>query len=99
MKYPVQFSDSSEDDLADIIAYYEAQKVGLGLAFESELETMLEYLSDAPLLYPITWKNIRRMNLERYPYAVYYFVEDSYVSIIAVLHQSRNPDLWKRRIG
>jgi plasmid stabilization system protein ParE len=98
MKYPIRFSDAAEDDLTEIIAYYESQKVGLGLAFESELETMLEYLSDAPLLYPITWKNIRRMNLERYTYAVYYIVEDSWLSVIAVLHQARNPYHWKKRI-
>lgn len=97
MKYPIRFSDAAEDDLTDIIAYYESQKIGLGLMFESQLETMLDYLSDAPLRYPITWKNIRRMNLERFPYAVYYIVEDSYLSVIAVLHQARNPDLWKKR--
>jgi hypothetical protein len=35
--------------------------------------------------------------LKRFPYAVFFAVEDEIIVVLAVLHTSRNPAEWQRR--
>jgi hypothetical protein len=39
---------------------------------------------------------VRRALLHRFPYSVYYLTEQEIVAVVAVVHQRRYPDTWKR---
>jgi toxin ParE1/3/4 len=41
---------------------------------------------------------IRRILVNRFPYAVYYLSLEKTVRILAVVHQRRHPDYWQRRL-
>jgi plasmid stabilization system protein ParE len=58
-------------------------------------------LSDNPYLYPEHLLFVRRAALSKFPYHVFYAVNESAaeVEIIAVLHQSRDPDALRKRIN
>ncbi len=36
--------------------------------------------------------------VKRFPFAIYYFIEENIINIFAAFHFSRNPKIWKQRI-
>ena len=40
---------------------------------------------------------IRRLLIRGFPYAIFFVVSDETVTVIAVLHASRNPQYWVNR--
>jgi toxin ParE1/3/4 len=80
------------------IAYYETQKVGLGLDLLSEVEQAIGNIQRNPNLgtqYSIS--GVRRYVLQRFPYLVFYVEFEDFIWIIAIAHGRRKPDYWKRR--
>jgi plasmid stabilization system protein ParE len=41
--------------------------------------------------------NTRRALLKRFPYAVYFAVDNEIIVVLAVFHTSRDPESWRRR--
>ncbi len=82
-------------DLEEARAWYEKQSPGLGDRFGRDIDDVLRRLSESPLIYQKVRRGIRRAMTERFPYAIYFVVEDERVSVMRVLHQSRNP-AWSR---
>jgi len=88
------------DARADFVAtalWYEEQRSGLGDVFRDQVLDLIERIADAPLQFPNVGKAVRRGLVHRFPYAVYFVVEDQAVVILAILHQSRDPEVWRRR--
>jgi len=76
--------------------WYEKQRPGLGADFISKVEETLEMIESNPLLYPALVKNARRANMKRFPYGIWFKVEEEPV-VIACLHHRRNLALIKGR--
>ena len=53
---------------------------------------------DHPLGYKDLRAGIRRALTRRFPYAVYFSIEEDAIVILAVLHTARDPEEWQRRI-
>jgi toxin ParE1/3/4 len=80
------------------IAYYEAQKVGLGLDLLSEVEQTLGNIQQNPNLgTQHTIAGVRRYVLQRFPYLVFYVEFEEFIWIMAIAHGKRKPDYWKKR--
>ena len=75
------------------------KKNGLGKAFLKEIETNLLLLETNPMLYQIVYKNVRRALLHKFPFGIYYIIENEIVDIISVTHLSREPKNWRERIS
>lgn len=97
MTLEVRLRQEAEEDLADAAAWYEEQRQGLGHEFLDEILTMLSRIADTPLIYPSVHRNTRRAIIHRFPFGIYYRVEDSTIIVVAVMHGSRNPRHWKNR--
>jgi hypothetical protein len=41
--------------------------------------------------------DVRRVMLHRFPFGVFFFVEDDRATVIAILHLHRDPSSWERR--
>jgi plasmid stabilization system protein ParE len=41
---------------------------------------------------------VRRALTRRFPYAIFYLVDEEQVVVIAVFHSSRDPKEWKARL-
>lgn len=97
MTLEIRLRPEAEQDLAESATWYEEQRQGLGQEFLDEILTMLSNIADTPLMYPNVHRNTRRALIQRFPFGVYYRVEEMTVIVVAVIHGSRNPRRWKNR--
>jgi toxin ParE1/3/4 len=49
-------------------------------------------------MHQIVVDDVRRKLLHKFPYFLYYQVEDSRVAVIGLFHTSRDPQIWQDRI-
>ena len=87
----------AEGDVAEGFNWYEDQLPGLGADFLETIEQQLERILKNPRAYPEVYPPIRRSLTERFPYAIFYLLEDAAVVVIAVSHQSQDAEHWKSR--
>ena len=85
-------------DVAAAYQWYESERPGLGRQFLDQLEAAYDRIAQDPVGYQDLESGIRRVLLRRFPYAVYFAVESDVVVVLAVLHVSRNPAEWQRRL-
>jgi plasmid stabilization system protein ParE len=76
-------------DLQSAYDWYEDELPGLGGAFREEFFRAYRKLGQHPLLYAIRFSDIRRLNLDRFPYGIFYVMKRSEVRVLAVLHGRR----------
>ena len=68
------------------------------MAFTQEIEKALSRIAEAPLRYPAGEHGTRELVLPwRFPYTIVDRVRENLVVIVAVAHQSREPDSWHHR--
>ena len=91
MKFRISFQPRAVIEIQDAIDYYDGKQVGLGEAFYVELFEYIEAISENPF-YKIHSKNIRVLPLSRFPYIIFYWVDEALniVYIEAVFHTSQN---------
>jgi len=78
--------------------WYEREQVGLGFEFLDELRAAYNRLISYPLAYQVQRLGIRRALTRRFPYAVFYCIEEEVIVILAVLHTARDPAEWQHRV-
>jgi len=93
----VKFQPDAETDVADAAAWYENQRKGLGAEFLDKILSTCDVLGENPELFPVVHRNTRRAVIKKFPFGIYYRTENDFVSIIAVMHGSRDPNNWKDR--
>ena len=91
------FTPEAEKDVEEAVTWYEAQSKGLGAAFILSVDACMHGILRHPTLHALLKKGIRRVSLNRFPYSVFYMAEPDSIHILAVLHQHRNPSVWKKR--
>ncbi len=87
----------AEEDLAEARRWYENRREGLGDELIEQVDATFERIRRMPLVPAVKYKNVRRVLLKRFPYAVFYHVDDDQITIIAVHHTSRDPRGWQSR--
>ena len=96
--HETHFSVVAEKEVQDAADYYESVEAGLGLRFVSELNRATAFI----LQFPNAWTQIsersRRCCLRCFPYNVIYSVEEDVVTVITVVHQSRDPEKWQAMV-
>ena len=76
-------------DFQSAYGWYEDECAGLGMELAAEFRIAYKKLRRGPMLYAVRFSNIRRLNLDRFPYGVFYTVHQSEIRVLAVLHGSR----------
>jgi len=84
-------------DVRQIFEWYEAEEVGLGARFLTELGGVLERAVSMPHQFPEIGSSLHRALLHRFPYGVYFLSRTDAVVVLAVLHQHRSPSEWEHR--
>ena len=74
--------------------FYNLQQTHLGETFKLDVKNCIDRIIKLPTLYPLSVDNIRRSLLHRFPYSVFYAIEENKIIIISVAHQSRRPFYW-----
>lgn len=98
MSRPVILRPNAVLDVETIRAHYESQLPGLGQAFLDQLQNKLERIAQLPEIHAIVWRQVRATLLNRFPYVLYYRVLDHVVEVLAIIHGSRDEQIWKDRV-
>lgn len=85
-------------DVADAIAYYNAEEPGLGAEFATEVRKTIERILQFPNAWTAVSKLVRRCQVNRFPYGVFYSLKNDIVVVIAILHNHREPRTWQTRV-
>lgn len=89
---------AARTDAAGAIAYYNAQEPGLGAEFAAEVRKTIERILQFPNAWTSVSKRVRRSQINRFPYSVFYSLKNYLVVVIAVLHNHREPRPWQERL-
>ena len=93
----VQILDEATADLADGFRFYEQQADGLGDYFLDSLWSDIQSLRLSGGIHAIH-NGYHRLISKRFPYAVYYRIEDGVARVRAVLDCRRNPKWISERL-
>ena len=93
----VVFRRIAKRELDDAIAWYENRHEGLGRDFSTAVEREIERIASSPNQFARVKKEIRRAVLRRFPYSIYFVVEDPQVVVLAVFHAKRAPQHLENR--
>jgi plasmid stabilization system protein ParE len=87
----------AQADVAEAVTWIGGVSPSLPPRFGEELGNVYTSILEHPRMYSNVYKRFRRALLHSFPYSVFYVVEPSVVLIVAVIHQSRDESVWKRR--
>jgi len=90
----IQILPGAEQDLIDGFHFYELQRAGLGRYFFDTLASDIDSLEFFYGIHPMVFGQYRLLS-KRFPFAVYYRIENETVRIYAVLDCRKNP-AWMR---
>ena len=98
MGYKLIIRPEAREDLLDAFQWYQSQRQGLGFDFKLCADEAITKISRSPLIYKKVLQDVRRINLKRFPFGLYYLVNSNTIIVLAVLHARRDPDKWKTRL-
>jgi toxin ParE1/3/4 len=86
-------------DLQTAFDWHEDEHPGLGHEFREEFHSAYRKLPKNAQLYAVRFSGIRRLNLERFNYGIFYIIRAGEICVLAVLHGSRETSrvLYERR--
>ncbi len=96
MALPVVYRRAVGRDLAAAYGWYEQQRTGLGEEFLSEVGRTFDAIERFPEAFRRVHGEVRRANMSRFPYAVFFRVDPRHLLVLAVVHTARDPSLWPR---
>lgn len=67
--------------------------------FLHAVDEAMRMIEESPERYPVIPGHLRRLLLQCFPYAVYYKVFPTPISVVGVIHGHRNPDSWLQRVA
>lgn len=88
----------AEVEMGDAFDWYEERVPGLGSDFLLNVDAAFNAILRNPEQYPAVYKNLRRALIRRFPYQVFYLLEDKRIVVLAVFHAKRCPTHWRKRI-
>ena len=88
---------AAELDILEAALSYEGERDGLGIDFEVQLDATLDHIGRNPRLFLAVESEIRRALVSRFPYGVYFVLDNDEAVVLAVLHLHRDPETWKTR--
>jgi len=87
-----------EKEIKSSYQWYESKTKGLGEDFLSELESAFKTIAELPDAWPVVKMGFRRFLLRRFPFGVIYRKKSDKIFVVAVMHLSRKPGYWGKRI-
>ena len=98
MSYSLSFCPEVEDDAINGYVWYEDKAKGLGEEFLRVFYASVGDIPRNPLLYKKVYKDFRRCLLRRFPYAIYFRIEEQRVVVFGLFHCARSPAVVKREL-
>lgn len=90
MKWRLVIRPRAETDLREAQDWYDSQRAGLAEEFIAEIEAALRALVRDPQRHTVYYRGFRRVFVRRFPYKLFYRLEDDRVIVSRILHARRD---------
>jgi plasmid stabilization system protein ParE len=97
MNLPVVINPLAEEDIAEAKAWYNRQRDGLGDEFLEGVDEALNQIGQWPKLSRKVHQELRRKLVRRFPYGIFFRIDDTQITVVAVYHCKRDPRGWEIR--
>ncbi|MBE7438562.1 MAG: type II toxin-antitoxin system RelE/ParE family toxin [Spirochaetales bacterium] len=95
----IRIDSEAMQELEEAAEFYASHAVQLGLDFVAMVEKGLQQIAAHPDRYPFANEiPFRCYRLGRFPFDLFYRVEEAEIYVAAIAHQSRRPGYWKDRL-
>jgi plasmid stabilization system protein ParE len=91
MAFAVIYKPLAQAEVAEAYEWYEQDHIRVGAKFLDQLKRTNGFLTQNPHLYPCVDGEIRRANLTRFPYSLFFVVDGETVNVLSCFQQSRDP--------
>lgn len=88
----LRFLPEVEEDVMAGYVWYEDKALGLGEEFLRMFYAQARGIPNNPLMFPKVYGDFRRRLLRRFPYAVYFFIEEEHIIVAGLFHSARDPE-------
>ena len=100
MSRTLEIREAAEQEFNDAADWYFIEDAMVSDKFVIAIETTLAKINRNPDAYPVVFGNeIRRAVVNKFPFSIYFMVDDEFVSILSIFHNSRNPLIWRGRVN
>ncbi|MEA1786103.1 type II toxin-antitoxin system RelE/ParE family toxin [Arenibacter sp. GZD96] len=101
MGHKIKLLPIAHMDLRKAKKWYHEKSETLAQEFKAEVNKEIDYIGEYPEHYQRKYKELRQSLVTRFPYAIFYLVEEEQKQIVVfgILHTSRNPEIARKRTG
>lgn len=96
-RFAVQILPDAEREFREAFLWYFERSPIAADAFRSHVMEAIDGLADRADLWPANEDGFRFHVLDRFPYTVWYELDENTATVIAIAHQHRRPAYWKSR--
>lgn len=87
----LRYTDRAKDDVELAFAWYERQRRGLGFEFLDCVENAVKSIIENPTMSRNHYSNFRGCVVRRFPFSVFYTVEESAIVVHSVFDNRQDP--------
>ncbi len=93
-----EFHPEALEEYREATLYYADRDPVLALRFVEAVEDTIRRILESPERWRVLDEDVRRCLTHVFPYGVLFTIEADFILIVAVMHCSREPGYWKRRV-
>jgi plasmid stabilization system protein ParE len=90
MRWNVSTRVAAKTDLLLARDWYESKRVGLGNEFLAAIADVFVSLEETPDRFPVYYNGFRRALAQRFPYKIFFRIENENVIVFRILHAARD---------
>jgi plasmid stabilization system protein ParE len=91
MPYKIKITPTAFNDLQKAIEFYNSEQKGLGKKFHTAVKLMFNQLVKVPASGSFMYDRVRYRVMNKYPYIIFYELEDNNIKIYRIFNTSQNP--------
>lgn len=92
----IRLTSRASKELEAAAYWYEEQSRGLGSEFIRTIDASLLRICRAPTLYPVAFDDMRRCLIKKFPFGIFFVLEQDHIVVISVFHSRRDPKKLKK---
>jgi plasmid stabilization system protein ParE len=88
---------AARDEYREAAEHYLKESPRIAAAFVDQVEATIKLVREKPTTWRVLHQNVRRCLVRRFPFGVYYTVENDEIVVWAIRHLHRRPGYWQGR--
>jgi plasmid stabilization system protein ParE len=95
--FAVDLLPEAEAEIGEAFHWYFERSAMAAQAFRAEVFAAIDHLATDALMWPEDADAFRRYILRHFPYTIFYELDGTTVTVMAVAHHRRKPGYWRKR--